>query len=290
MRATRSWAPAVGLAALLALSIPVDAADLAVLVQVSAGASEIGRALTAMNVHVTFLDGDGDSVADADEPVYLDLDDNSVVTVGDLRLTSFGGYPAGTSVTVTNQDAGRALARSPGWFGSSGGHWYADLDGGKTVSDADVLLDGTPVRVAQGSPARGQALDYPSVALLAGSLGVDDLDHDGRHDAGEAAYLDLDTATRSGPPIVGTGDYRFVSQGPGLDDTVTRAEFEQALAKAGVQQQNGSYERTVVEHETGSSWGTPETVLLLLGLVNLVGLVFVYTRLRDSGAPRNPFK
>lgn len=288
----RALLPTLLLGGLLLLPA-AHAADAPVLEAITGGSPDNGRALTAMNAHVAWLDGDGDRQPDADEPVYLDLDASGAASVGDLRLTAFDTYGAGTEVAVTNRDTGRALFRSNGWFGQAGGAWYADLDGGKSVSEHDVRLDGVPQRVTASSGERGQPLSYPTIALLPGSVAVDDLDRDGIRDRGESAYLDLDTSARSGPPIVGPGDLRFKSQGAGLDNAPTRAEFDAATGREPSTGSDGAGSTgggvTIVgdEDDGGSGWGTPETVLLVLGLVNLAGLAVLYRR---SQRPRNPFK
>lgn len=248
-----------------------------------------GRALAAVNAPLGYLDGDVDLVVDADEPAYLDLDASGTVTVGDLRLAPFGTVPAGTEVAVADGDASRRLERASGWFGQSGTSWYADLDGTRTVTEADVRIDTAPQRVAAGSPERGQALSFPTTALLAGSVAIDDADRDGRHDRGEAAFLDLDTSARSGPPVAGAGDLRFTPSAVAAGEPVSRAEFEDALRQLGVEAEPGGGFTGAASGDAGEGGIRGlDIVLLVLAAANLAGLVVV---LRSSrGPPRNPFK
>jgi hypothetical protein len=255
-----------------------------------------GRSIVATNTLLGFTDLDSDGRADAGEPdetVYLDIDGSRSVTYGDVRLSTFLDYAAGTTVAATNRDLGRALTTAQGWIAStSTGTWVMDVDGDRAISVGDVRFSATfGDRVLAGDADLRTSLQPAQQQTSSLSrLGYLDLDSDNARDPREPLIFDLDPNGSPGQGKATNGDLRLTPVGPGVDDTLSRAEFEDAIGKAGVQQQNGSYERTVVETEGGSSWGMPETVLLLLALVNLAGLAFVYTRLRSGGAPRNPFK
>lgn len=257
---------------LAGLAMPADAvAPATVLVAVQSGDAALGQSLSVVGAPITFIDAQVDQVANVDEPLYWDLDASNTVSVGDIRLRAFLGQAAGTEVRVSDLDTGRTLLATTAWFGTTGGNWFADLDASHSVTGGDLRLGETVSVVAAGSGEEGQPLAYPQGAQGPGTVALADLDGDRRRDAGEGLYLNLDTGV--GPPVVSLGDLRVVP-----------------AARPAASGQAASGGSSVAPEADKSTWGTPETVLLVLGLANLVGLVFVYTKLRDGGAPRNPFK
>jgi hypothetical protein len=278
---------AFALLVLAALALPAAAQpSSSLLVAVAQGDAATGQALVLVPAPLRFIDGDGNGRATTDEPAYWDLDDSNSVSVGDLRLRAFRTHPAGVSVAVTDNDAGRILTGGGAWFGSASGAWYADLDSSQSVTTGDVRMAGA-TEVAAGASELGRPLLFPAGAATPGRAAIADTDHDTRWDHGEAAYLDLDNANAPSLPTVSVGDLRlaYMAAPSGGSSSGSAAGGAVEPDDEGAQSGQGG-----AGGSGGSSWGTPETVLLILGLVNLVGLAFVYTRLRDGGAPRNPFK
>lgn len=283
--------------AVAALAFPAAAQSGGLATVVAQSDSGVQQQLQAMNTGLGYVDADGDARADGeepDEPVYLDLDGNRQVSYGDLRLTAIAGYPAGTSVAVGNQDLALPLAGLPGWFArtATGSAWFVDVDDSRSVSAGDVRLGATASRVRSSDSDLRAGLEAVQNQMPQGlRVGYLDLDSDGARDASEAVYLDLDVTGSPGIGKVTAGDLRLSPTGPGLDNGPTRAEFDQATGKTSETGGSGSTGGvTIVDRESksdGSAWGMPETVLLILGLVNLAGLVVLYRR---GQRPKNPFK
>jgi hypothetical protein len=257
-----------------------------------------GRTLAGLTAGIGFFDANGNGRADPmapAEPVYLDLDGSRSVSYGDVRLTGYGGYPAGSTADVTNGDLTLALAAPQGWIASTPqAAWYVDVDGDRQVSAGDVRLSGafgSHVGASDGDLRTGLRPAQQATSSL-GRLGYLDADSDGTHDATEAIVFDLDASGSADAGRVTAGDLRLTPSGPGLDDGPTRAEFDQATGKSatGGSGSGSTGGVTIVDHgeaSQGSGWGLPETVLLVLGLVNLAGLVVLSRR---TSRPRNPFK
>lgn len=262
------------------LAVPhVAAAGTPILAARQAGDSDLGRPLAAVNAPLRFIDGDGDNLPSIDEPAYWDLDDSSTVSVADLRLRPFLSLQAGTEVAITDADAGRDLKGASAWFGTAAGAWYADLDASRTVTPGDTRLGETATVVAASAAEIGQPLALPQGAMGAGSIGLDDADSDRRRDRGEAVYIDLDTASTQGPPIVGIGDLRLMPLArPGSSGGSGAAGGNGASDGIGF----------AADGDSGGLRGFDVVVLALLA-INLLGLVYV-VRVTRNGRPRNPFK
>ncbi len=142
--------------------------------------------------------------------------------------------------------------------------------------------------LASDSDARAALQPAQQQTSSLSRLGYLDLDSDNGRDAREPLIFDLDPNGSPGQGKATMGDLRLTPSGAAVDDSVSRAEFEAALAAAGVDATGAEPQRTPDADK--STWGTPETLLAVLGLANLAGLAFVYTKLRAGGAPRNPFK
>lgn len=272
---------------LLAVALPTVAqmgVSGALLTPVALGDTAVGQPLLLLQGTLRYIDGDGNGVAAADEPAYWDIDDSNSANVGDLRLRAFRTHAAGTAVTVTDDDAGRALAGSSAWFGAASGAWYADLDASRSVTEGDVrMADASDV--APGASDLGRTLDFPASGAAPGRVAIVDADRDQRWDRGEAVYLDLDTASSPSQPTVSAGDLRLAYRAAsGQSGTMNGMADEQGGDGGGVQLTGGE--------DDGDSGGVRglDVVLIVLGITNLLGLAFVYTRVRDGGRPRNPFK
>lgn len=299
MRPSRSLA----LAALAALCLTLTAlpaqAQATSFQVVAAGDAAEGKTLSGLQAGLGYVEANGngrpDPAAPA-EPVYLDADGSRTVTYGDLRLTAHGNYPAGSTVDVTNTDLNLVLAVPQGWIASTAqGAWLADLDGDRQVSAGDVRLSGgfgAHVLPGDGDLRTGLQQAQQATSALA-RIGYLDSDSDGGHDPAEPLVFDLDPSGSAGSGRVTAGDLRIQPGAPGLDNGPTRAEFDQATGKTATGAPGGSGSTggvTVVSDKSdagGSGWGMPETVLLVLGLVNLAGLAVLYRR---GQRPRNPFK
>jgi hypothetical protein len=292
------WTLLVAALAATALSLPAQAQSSTFSV-VAQGDAADGRTLStlAAGAGIGYFDADNDGAADPSsptEPVYLDLDGSHSVSYGDVRLAAHGHYPAASTVDVTNADLSLPLTAPRGWLASTAqAAWYLDLDGNLQVSAGDLRLSdrfGGHVGAGDGdvrTPLQAAQTATPSF----GRIGYVDGNSNGRADAGEGLYFDLDASGAPGSGKVNAGDLRVAPGGPGLDDGPTRAEFDQATGKASATGGPGSTGGLTVvhDHETTrtSAWGTPETVLLVLALANLAGLAVLWRR--DS-RPRNPFK
>lgn len=279
----------VALAVALALALaPVaaGAGPVQLLAAVQNGDGAIGHALTTLNAPLQFIDGDRDLKASPGEPAYWDLDDSTTVSVGDLRLRPYLAYGAGSLVQVTDHDTDRALYPSSGWFGSANGAWFADFDATKTVTAGDVRM-ASGAAVGSGDGDLGAALSFPQVAMPPGRIGLDDRDGDRRRDAGEDVYVDLDAGNVIGPALVGVGDLRQLAATTASSGSSASGG---ATAGAGGDGSEGDGSTPPPEAPSSGEWTAPVVLAVLLGLANLAGLVFVYSRLRGGGPPRNPFK
>lgn len=293
MRPSRTLAAALLLLAVLAAPAQAQGATFAVVAQ---GDPAEGRTLSPLSAGIGYLEANGNGRADPAapaEPVYLDADGSRSVTYGDVRLTAQGSYPAGSTVDVTNTDLGLALSNAPGWLASTAqGAWLVDMDGDRSVSAGDVRLSGSfgaHVLPGDGDVRTGLQQAQQATSSL-NRIGYLDPDSNGRHDPAEAVYFDLDSSGSAGSGKVTAGDLRLQPGSPGLDNGPTRAEFDQATGKSSATGGSGSTGGVTLVNQGGkaaSSWGMPETVLLVLGLVNLAGLAVLYRR---SARPRNPFK
>jgi hypothetical protein len=263
-------------AALLLLLLPASAAAAgatALLVPTPFGDADVGQALLVRQAPIRFIDGNGDSKVGADEPAYWDLDDSNDVSVDDLRLRPFLGLLPGTAVAITDLDAGRKLAGSAGWFGAAGGHWYADVDGTATVTLGDLrLADATPVPATD--PEAGRPVAFPPNAQPPGRASFVDSDRDAVRDHGEPVYLDLDAGGNPSQPTVSVGDLRLAYRAATAPDDGN---------------DEGVLVRTDVD-DSASAWTPPVILAFLLGVANLVGLGAVYSLMRRTQRPRNPFK
>jgi hypothetical protein len=270
----------------LALTLVVPAAS-AWASPADGSSPELGKAFADVTATLSFIDADGDGQPDAsapDEPVYLDLDGSQTVSYGDLRLTSFGPYPAGTLVDVANRDEARQLTTAGGWFGALGGAWYADLDGDSRLSEGDVRLDGAAAgtKADDATPGVGQALRLPPMAASPrGHLDHVDADRDGHLAVGSPLFVDAD-----GDGQASAGDLRLANWGFGAESGPSPAELaaarDAALAAAAVAKASAE--------EPEPSWTVPQLLGVLIGLVAVAGVAHLYMRSRGPAAPRNPFK
>ena len=269
--------------ALLVVPGFVQAQSGASLVQtVQIGDAQLGATLIALPAKVGFIDADNDGSIDGaapQEPVYLDIAGDGRVSYGDMRLTRFGDYAPGTIVDVPNRDFGHNLGTPSGWFGAIQGQIATfDADFSGTVSAGDIRLDGTHVLA-------GDADIGTTSTIIQGTTGssqrvgfVDD-NANGRRDRGENVFLDMDESTPGGSRKVSQGDIRFAIAGFGVEDSVSRAEFD-ALRTAAPGTDGGVAPDNRV---TDFDW-----LLVSLAVVNLLGLAYVVRAI--SKKPKNPFK
>ncbi|MFA5943244.1 MAG: hypothetical protein WC876_02120 [Candidatus Thermoplasmatota archaeon] len=250
-----------------------------------ANSPESGQVLSDLPAALAFIDGDGDGNADAatpDEPAYLDLDASQTVSYGDLRLTPFAGYPAGSMVDLANRDTTRVLSQTTGWLGVAQGAWYADLDGGGRLSAGDVRLDGATAgsKASAATPGLGDSLLMPPMAASPrGHLDHVDADHDGRWAIGSPLFVDLDGDGRAS-----TGDLRLAPTGFGREEGPSPDEMQAAHDAALAAAAAANAASTKASAPAWAGLG------VLIGLMAATGVVWLYLRSRRPTAPRNPFK
>lgn len=276
------------IAALLALLLlaplvhALDSAD-AVNLQSRVGTNhpDFGKALIVANVKLGYVDANTNNAIDTDpdEPVYLDIDGNGRVSYGDLRLTPYTTYSAGSMVDLGNRDYNLPLSTPSGWFAGRGGVVLAfDSDFSGTINAGDVRLNGTKVRA--GDADSGQKLDMvQGSASPTQRTGYVDHNGNGRRDPSEPVFLDMDHGTQNGGGRVSEGDIVFLPGPFATDDWVSRAELE--ALKATPAGEPGSLT------PSPSKLGSFEWLLVALAVLNLAGLIYVVRELRK---PRHPFR
>lgn len=283
----------LALGALLLLAVPAHAAAGDFVTTVGASDPDVNRQLHTARATVGYLDGNRNARADAqpDETLYLDLDDSGAVSYGDLRLSPFDTYAAGTVVDLPNRDVGRPLATAANaWFaqaGGPGGAWMVDVDASATVTAGDVAFAAAPSRVAAGDARIGQALSRPADAPTR-AYGWTSADGRG---AEAPFYIDLDPPTSAGSRT-SPGDLRVSPTGFAPDNAPTRAEFEQALQRGTPTQAASTTSTTAAEMGSApTAWRTLDWLVVGLAVLNLAGLVAVARQVNQMrGPPRNPFK
>lgn len=185
--------------------------------------------LVSMLTRLGYVDANSNSIMDTTEPdenLYLDVDASRTVSFGDLRLTTFFNYGAGSYVDFTNRDFGRFLAEPRGWFGlDTAGVYYVDADGSRTVTLGDVRTSGAQQgsKVRAGDASVGTPLSLIQEIANPPTLRTAYADRDGDnvHDLAEPLYVDVNMNKRADP-----GELRFTSIGLSVDNDPTRAEFE----------------------------------------------------------------
>ncbi|MEA3191468.1 MAG: hypothetical protein QOD77_2050 [Thermoplasmata archaeon] len=261
------------------------------------GAEALGADLAVSGATIGFLDADGDNRVDEanpDEPAYVDVDHDGRASYGDIRLTAFAAYPAGTRVDFTSRDFGLTLAQPAGWFATGEEGWYLDFDFTGTVTEGDLRADGprAATKAHAGDSDLGDPLTQAQVGMLPASrIAVRDLDHDGRAGLDEPLYLDMDGASPTGGARrVSVGDVRIVPGKLSVDDGPTRAEFDDAVAQAAAGRDtegNPVLAAEVQDTEAKASWRVLDWILVAVGVLNLAGLAIVY---KAATQPRHPFK
>jgi hypothetical protein len=101
------------------------------------------------------------------EAIYIDMDDSGSVSEGDIRVTSWGAFVAGTTVVMGDADEGTALAM----FAAN--EWFADPnnDGNYAIGDAIYRLAVVPL-INVGSVSVGDTRLTATGGFLAGSVVV----------------------------------------------------------------------------------------------------------------------
>jgi hypothetical protein len=286
-------------ATLLLSAVPASAAEPLVAV-VPRGDPDVGAAFAeARGAAFAFLDANGNTAldrADPDEPVYIDADGSRAVSHGDLRLTAFGRYPAGTVVELANRDFGRPLTVLIGWLAHDGDTWYFDADAGSKVSVGDLrLAAGGVEKVGPGDAMLNRGLE--ATPSPRGTLFHLDRDRDNARDALEPILIDQD-ASGAGYRTVSAGDLRFTPSGFGRDDEVTQQELRDAVAARGTQAPpgtgvpagsgTGAGTVPVAEAPAPPTWRILDWILVVVGVANLAGLVVV-GRMAAARRPKEPF-
>jgi hypothetical protein len=125
-----------------------------------------GRALSPFYIEpeFAFVDLSNNGIIEPDDPVYLHIDPTiSRVSEGDVRITPFGVFSAGSKVEATDPDHGKELKK----FGSvrypPAELRYFDVDGDRAYSLNDpVYLDLNPGTVTAGDIRITGYKDYPA--------------------------------------------------------------------------------------------------------------------------------
>ncbi|HEX2066757.1 MAG TPA: hypothetical protein VHI93_08095 [Candidatus Thermoplasmatota archaeon] len=248
---------------------------------------EMGRMYQAGRAAVAFLDANLNGRPDTaapDEVVYLDLDGSGSASYGDLRLTAFDTYPAGSVVNQTNRDAGRPLALlHNAWFSQAGTAWVLDMDASSTLTVGDLRLQPMPAKVRAAEPGLGQPLARPTGA----QVGAIAWTATGPRDPANAFYVDMDRFTNGGDRV-SPGDLRITPLGLAQDGAPTREEFEQAqrLLMPASTEDAAQPPASI----SPAAWRALDWFVVGLGILNLVGLVAIARQLNQPRPPRNPFK
>lgn len=254
---------------------------------IAPGDDDVSLALQTFLAPAGYVDANGNRQFDAtapDETMYLDLDNSHTVSFADLRMNGFLGYGAGSAVDFTNRDFGRDLIEPRGWFARDASQaWWFDADQSATISPGDLRVTGAGAgtKAQAGDAALGGALTVVQDTFTAAvRLGWNDANGNRVRDLTEPVYLDTNNDKQASP-----GELRISTLGLGLDNDVTRAEFEAALADlrsrdAGLAQEDQRLGTRVGAAEDGlaalankidnlGNW------LMVLGLFTVVGLLAV---------------
>lgn len=251
------------LASVLQAAVPASEASNGFITTVKEGDGTLGLNLKAINAKVVYVDANsngGFDLATPDETLYLDLNQDRAVSYGDLRLTPYVTYPAGSLVDYPNRDFGRLITDARGWVSQTlSGALYFDADANRVVSPADVRLSGSfqGTKVGPDDGDTGLALtelqdNVPSPMRLAWR----DPDGNLRVDPGEPVYVDI-----NGDKQISPGDIMIGSIGFSVDNDPTRKEFDSAMSR--LTDQDAALRHRM---DAWSGW------LLTLAILDLVGL------------------
>lgn len=116
---------------------------------------DLQRTLSTIPAPATLRLGSPDGWLDEGEPLYVDLNNDADVDVGDVRVTRFGLHPMGRGVAVGDADLGATL---PETFTAARIKW-ADFD------DDAALDEGEPVYLDLEGLGQTSALDVHDVHL-----------------------------------------------------------------------------------------------------------------------------
>ncbi|HUR61778.1 MAG TPA: hypothetical protein VM286_05375 [Candidatus Thermoplasmatota archaeon] len=277
----------LALGLLLVFALPAQAASapvapvVPVLAEVQAADTDLNLPIQGFNAFVGYYDanvnGRFDGVA-PDEPAYLDLDASRSATYADLRLSPFGGLPAGVPVQVGDIDVGRALLTPVNaWFmRAPDGAWVLDMDGSMTLSVADITFpSGVPTKVAAGAAGLGT-----KVVRVEGSQPGTVSAARRDHGLADPVYIEMDAST-SGIGRVTLGDLRITPQ-PSFTDQRLAGTPDPVVDTAAGEAQGSS---------GPSAWRALDWLVVGLVVLNLVGLIAITRRLNQLKLPpKNPFK
>lgn len=146
----------------------VSAGDLRL--SVTANDGDVGFVLTAFPATDLFNDADVSGTYSLGEVVYRDVDLSVAVSIGDIRLTPFGAFPAGSVVLAGDPDIGDPLVV----FAPSDGFVDLDASGNYSVGepiyrDASAILGTVSVgdfRLTQGFSGQMTIVNPGDFALL----------------------------------------------------------------------------------------------------------------------------
>ncbi len=236
--------------------------------------SDNGAVFRATNARVAWLDADLNGQpghTTPQEPIYMDVDGSGTISYGDLRLTPYGRFPAGSAVGVSDGDLGLALHGTKAWFASTtGGEWLIDMDQNVRASVGDLRVQGSQAgtRLAAGDPGLDQALTRQQLQVSESvRVGWSDPNGNGVVDPGESIYLDLVKQTGS-RTVIETGDVRLTSasfdpDGAGSDPPADTPTGGESAPPSDSPPSGGPADREA----------RPDGFTRILSIVNLVGLV-----------------
>jgi hypothetical protein len=208
-------------------------------------------ALGAPGAFLSFVD-DGDTVAEANEGIYLDIDGDSLVSVDDIRFIGSTSGGAGKQIIATDSDVGDALTALPGGLAfrdldadtafTAADVLYVELDGDAAVEVNDFRLakgpattgGGTGISVGQRVTGSGTDLNAPLVALaVCGGACVSFFDFGGSgggaavYNRNDVVFLDIDAdgIITPGDVRVQAGTSPMTTFGEVITDSETEMEY-----------------------------------------------------------------
>lgn len=248
----------------------VDDGDLSETHGATQSPPELVALLKSTDTAPAALYGGPDTKHGQGDGLYLDLDSNSVVSTGDLRIVATDGEAAFRFVVSNDNDLGDALGTSGVPLTGRVAAYDANGDGDATDATDPVYLDldennaGTPADIRlvafNGEPA-GQWLTWDDKDALSvlqtftGAFAFNDADNDDEVDATENVILSIDSTVNS----IATGDIRLTTASSGCpvfsirdsDDTCDAANWEAPTTAA-----------LRYVDVTGNGLGTGDTVYL----------------------------
>ncbi len=120
--------------------------------QVKSGDPDIGHVSRAVNMLPRFYDADADGLYSLKDPIYLDGPNSPhVVSDGDIRLTGYMDYSAGTFVIEGDSDNGLLIGPTNGW----GTPMFYNANGDVDLSGMAIYGSGDKIYLDTTSPLFG---------------------------------------------------------------------------------------------------------------------------------------